>query len=362
MHSATVQFHPDGRRVLLGPVYQGSGEIQLPSDDRAVAALRTLSEVLSGRTIDPTGASVAAPLDAARWQKLRSELPEAVALAPAVDWHRQRADGADKFAAEFHLNRAIELAPNNRKLYALRGLVLAELGRDAESNADFARAGAALARDERLRRAELYAGLKKYSCAADDFRASRPADLSDDRHKYEITSQWMKEALCLLVAGNTTAYRELCEKLRDEIRRQAARMTPKQQQESYFRWSLADIATLAPGAFADPAELLALAWDKKTPDEIIKGWGEGTYGRMLYRMGRFQEAVKHLEKTGDMLWDSWEAYFLAMAYAKSGDLCAASAALAMGDRLAESETRHGRWEDRVHSELLRREAEAALAK
>jgi WD40 repeat protein len=89
MDSATVQFHPDGRRVLIAAApRQGIREIPLPSDDRDPLALRTLAEVLSGRTIDATGGNIAAPLDAARWQALRSALPDAVALAPAADWHR----------------------------------------------------------------------------------------------------------------------------------------------------------------------------------------------------------------------------------------------------------------------------------
>ena len=360
MASATVQFHPDGRRVLIAArQFQGHREIQLPSDERDPPALRTLAEVLSGRTIDPTGGNVAAPLDAERWQALRSALPEAVAFSSAADWHRERAAGADGFAADFHLNRAIELTPDDRKLYALRGLVRAQSGRDAESDADFARAGPAVAHDEQLHRAEFYGEQKKYDRAAADFRATRPTDLSDDSEWYENGERWTKEALCDLTVGDAAGYRELCVELRDRIRPQAARM-------KMTGYTFAEIATLGPGAFADPAELLALAADKKSPDEIIKDWGEGTYGRMLYRMGRYKEAVRQLEndKSRGPLREPWESYFLAMAYAKAGDPCAAADALATGDHVAqrEREERYGGWEKTVHGELLRREAVAALAK
>jgi hypothetical protein len=358
MDSATVQFHPNGRRVLIAArEFQGNREIQLPGDDRDPTALRTLAEVLSGRTIDPTGGNVAAPLDAARWQALRSELPDAVALSPAADWHRKRAAGANHFAADFHLRRAIKSTPDDGKLYALRGLVRAEMGRDAESDADFARAGPVLAHDERLRRAEFYAGQKKYDRAAADFHATRPMDLSDDSNWYEMGKQWEKEALCCLAAGDGAAYRNLCVELRDKFRLQAAPLKMK-------RFQFANLATLAEGAFADPAELLALASDK-TPDETIKSWGEGIYGQMLYRMGRYPEAVTHLEK--DAAKGEWsfrqekDAYFLAMACAKTGDLCAASAYLRLGDELAEDKRESRSWQSRVHGELLRREAVAALA-
>jgi tetratricopeptide (TPR) repeat protein len=355
LSDATVEFHPSGSRVLIaGRPFQGSIEYRLRRDDGDIEALAVLAEVLSGRTVDGTGGNVSGPLDSARWRELKIRLPEAATLAPPGPWHRDRAAEAEKrsdwFAAEFHFRKAIESSPDE-ELYARRGLFLARLGRDKESDADFARAGRR-GREQRLHRAEVYAEQKKYKRAVADFRATRPTDLTNRDQEFEIGGYWEKEALLCLALGDTAAYRALCSEVREDIRKQA----PKR---SDLWYCLARIATLGPGAFADARELLALGNVHQPKEKLIKTWGARTYGWMLYRAGNFEESIAWLEQAAGK-WRRLELDFLlAMAYSKRGDLCAASAALARTERLKRS--RPVLWEERLRFELLRREAEAVLA-
>ncbi len=366
MVAATVSFHPDGNRLLLaGRQHQGGRAVDLPRDERDPQALTTLTEVLSGRAIDEVGGNVAAPLDAVRWQALQTQLPDAVALTPPAPWHSDRAAAAERrydlFAAEFHLSRAIAADPKEGELYARRGLVRAKLGDHVRSDTDLARVDAALVRNYRLQRAEFYVGQKKYAWAAADFRATRPLDFSKEI-TYEIARHWEKEALVRLAGSDLAGYRALCAELRDEVRKQAPRMPPKQGPGSSFPSSLAGLACLAPGTFTGPGELLALAGEM-TPAEIVKHWGKGTYGQMLYRAGRSADALKYLEGVTekDAFPEPWDLYFLAMAYARTGDLCAATAALHSGEQLRKSAWENILWEQVLHGEILRREAEAVLA-
>src|SRR5262249_29463505 len=142
----------------------------------------------------------------------------------------------------WHLDRLIAATSGDNSLYALRGQVLAELGRWSEADADFARA-AATGRD---------------------------------------IIPWFDHALLRLHLGDPEGYRSTCAQMLKKFEGSKAPNT--------LRWVVI-MGGLAPDAVADPARLVraaersaALNKDKRQNDAFV--------GRALYRAGRYKEAVK----------------------------------------------------------------------
>jgi WD40 repeat protein len=107
----------------------------LPRDDRPVADLVLLSQMLAVGRIDAAGNAVPLMLPELTkgWQVLREKYPEQFAATPSevVAWHRQEAEESEKegnlTAALFHLDRAVAAQPAEPLLTRWRGNVAAAL-------------------------------------------------------------------------------------------------------------------------------------------------------------------------------------------------------------------------------------------
>ena len=125
---------------------------------------------------------------------------------------------------------------------------------------------------------------------------------------------------------------------------------------------LAWVCALGPGALPDyarPLALAELAVSRAAP--VAKHHALNTLGALLYRAGRYREAVGRLEEglraaKGQAVAQDW--LFLAMAHHRLGEEAEARRSLA---RLAKDEPAGGAspWV-KLEVELLRREAEALV--
>src|SRR5437763_1696575 len=124
-----AQFSPDGRRVVTA-CQDGAARVwELPRDERPVADLVLLAEVLSGQRIDPTSGLV--PLEEKKlheaFQALRSRYPQDLVASPAqvLVWHRREAVRCEQAGqwpgAITHLDRLINAEPGNWTLWLRRG-------------------------------------------------------------------------------------------------------------------------------------------------------------------------------------------------------------------------------------------------
>jgi hypothetical protein len=255
-----------------------------------------------------------------------------LALAqPDPGWHLRQAADAEQtgtwFAVAFHLDHALQLQPSNDALYPRRARARAELQRWPQAAADFARV------------------VEK---TADQVHA------------------WRRLALSQLAAGQTEAYQQTCAQMRQRFGRAdvaapvalllggavrpgvgtvfpAALVCQTAQQRNVT----ARTCVLRSDAVAAPAELPALA-EETDPT---------TRGAALCRAGRHDEAVQVLRPLGSPV----ARLYLALAEQARGRASEARRALeeareslrAAGDGL-------GSWEERLETDLRRREVEALL--
>jgi uncharacterized protein HemY len=158
---------------------------------------------------------------------------------------------------------------------------------------------------------------------------------------------WEPCALACLKAGDEAAYRKLCtELLKDEGD------LPSPAVANGIAW----VCALGPDAVGNYARPLALAeWAVRTEPGSDK---LNTLGAVLYRAGRFREAVERLGasvRAGDGRAEDWA--FLAMAHARLGEEAEARQYLA---KLRHSLPRPGAIWDNLQRELLFQQAQAAV--
>jgi hypothetical protein len=100
----------------------------LPRDDRPVADLVELAQVLALGRIDANGNLVPLQLPEFTrvWESVREKYPDLLTTTSceAATWHRRQADESesvgDLIAARFHLDRALEALPRDRELLQAR--------------------------------------------------------------------------------------------------------------------------------------------------------------------------------------------------------------------------------------------------
>lgn len=121
-----VAFRPDGLGLLTAGMDGTARVWSLPRDDRPSDVLVLHSQVLAGRRIDQTGGEI--PLRASElsdaWARLRGTEPVG-RTSPSrsrTAWHRREAHRLELarqgVAAAWHLERLLELSPNDRTLTA----------------------------------------------------------------------------------------------------------------------------------------------------------------------------------------------------------------------------------------------------
>ena len=328
----SAQFTPDGRRLIL---ITGAGDLEyydLTPDDRPVEDLGRLALVLSVCRIDASGSAVPVSSSELReaYEALLDKHRETFrATAKQLSgWDLRQAEKCEASglwsAAVEHLSRVITAEPDDLALRIRRGLAHAELGHVHEAAVDL---------DVRKLRAD------------DGFPV------------------WYRAALVHLADGDREGYRSACAGLLRHFGGASAAGTPAK----FTAWSCA----LAPDAVDDLAPALALAERAAAaqPDDLM---AIQALGALLYRSGRFAEAVARLTEAdkGPAKSTTSPVYawlFLAMAYHRLGhagearrwfDQAAVAIDKALGDH--DKGTEPLPLQRRLTLSLLRKEAATVL--
>jgi serine/threonine-protein kinase len=173
--------------------------------------------------------------------------------------------------AERHLDRMIAAMPEEGPLYAQRGIVRAQLERWAEADADFV---------EATRR-----GTGVFA--------------------------WYAHALLRLHLDDLAGYRTACEAIVERF---------EGSEQGYTLKQVSNTCSLAPEAVSDLARPLRLA-EKALARDPKGHWSHEAPGRLLYRAGRHEEAVRRLEEAVALLkgeGNVWHWLYLAMAHRALG--------------------------------------------
>jgi WD40 repeat protein/tetratricopeptide (TPR) repeat protein len=261
-----------------------------------------------------------------------ADIERALLLGPRdriLDWltHRAidfRAEGRPADALRL-LDRVIAERPDDWLTYALRADVLGVLGRTADREADIERAIARGAEIQYLIR-----------IANERSRAGRWADAVPvyDRaiELGRIPSEvWMQAATAHLEIDDEPGFARVCAALR-------ARAPVETLEPGIAAW-LADLAILGPSGVGDDGKVLGriepLATAMDRAHQHDKRGLLQLLGAVLYRMGRYPEAIARLEEamaSGDGQVEPVEAIFLAMAHFRMHEPAKARALLAHPSR------------------------------
>jgi tetratricopeptide (TPR) repeat protein len=304
----------------------------LEPDDRPLEDLTRISEVLSGVRVDSTGAIVPISTSELResYEALLAKAPNSFTASPkqVIGWHGQQVDLCQRAgtwaAAVKHLDRLIVGGPHVDALTICRGLAHAEL--------------------EHWR------------------QAARDLDI-DELAQQTDSGTWQLAALVRLRGGDRDAYRADCAGMFKHFGEADSLGQPA--------WFTAWTCALAPNAVDNYAPVLALA-ERLRADRPEDQKRVQSLGALLYRAGRFEEAVERLMEAERLSTDpraspihGW--FFLAMAHHRLGHagearrwldkaMTASDQAIGDHDRGAEPMQLH----HRITLTLLRTEAAALL--
>jgi WD40 repeat protein/tetratricopeptide (TPR) repeat protein/tRNA A-37 threonylcarbamoyl transferase component Bud32 len=229
--------------------------------------------------------------------------------AQLADWYRQGAADCELSVqwggALWYLDRALAADPTDWKLYEQRAGVQGKLGRAAERDADLERAtqrGADAA--FLLRRAEEHARQGRWEKAADAFAAASARGPIP-------AATWQAYLLVRLRLGDLDNYRRLCAKLVQAV-----------PPEAHLANAVAWMCALGPDAVPDFQPLLrrvetaAAQVPAAAKHDVLN-----TVGALLYRAGRYQDAIDRLQEgiaanKGQGVFEDFA--FLAMAMQRLG--------------------------------------------
>ncbi len=155
-----VAFSQDGTRCLSLSRHEGVRSWPMPSgiNELDIQQLKLQLEVQTA--VQFIGNDVVMPLSSAEWQSRREQLGEYGSAVPIAlgtpldkaDWHEARARDAEQdhnwFAARWHLDRLIELDPNNWLLHARRARTRSSEQQFRQAASDYAHAKELLGQQE----------------------------------------------------------------------------------------------------------------------------------------------------------------------------------------------------------------------
>jgi eukaryotic-like serine/threonine-protein kinase len=286
-----------------------------------------------------------------------ADLEQAIALGPRdriLDWMLHRAEdfryeGRPADALRL-LDRIITVRPDDWLTYAQRAEMLPFVGRDAEYWGEIERA--------RARGGDIAFLIR---IADERSRAGRWAEavpLWDRAIALQPVPYcvWQWATIAHLEMDDEDGYRRVCQIVRDRH--------PGVIDEQYVSEYLASVLSLGPGAVGDDGK--ALGWIEPLPaaidpaDRAFKRQCLRTLGAVLYRLGRYREAIDRIEEGiavgGRSGVPPEEAIFLAMAHFRIGDTDKARSLLASPwDDESDRRSVEPWWADR-HLRLLRSEA------
>jgi tetratricopeptide (TPR) repeat protein len=421
-------FSPDGSRLVTAALDGSVRTWNLAPDTRSLGDLLESCRLLHGHQLDPTGVPVPLVADELRvaWQRLPKLSAGDFQVTPdeAAAWHRREAEAAlaeqDGTAASVHADLALAQAPTDADAWLLRGKASLQLFQGLPAQVSFAWAESLMTPAARLtyHRRELRACMQKENWPATLDHAAAGLALDDkdaglwlakgralsNREEFPEAIACCKRALQLrpreaqaweayahanahlgqwqeavagfvqvvklrpddaasgvwlaryrLMSGDPAGYRSACADL-------LARFGDGQH--NFAANNVAWACALAPDAVADPAPLVALAEAARAPapeDANILN----TYGAVLFRAGRDEDAVKQLNaslaKSLSGLVTAADQLFLAMAHHRLGHADEAQKSLDQAVQWLDAEMDKQTWDNRLELQLLRKEAEARLA-
>jgi tetratricopeptide (TPR) repeat protein len=220
-----------------------------------------------------------------RWPEAAADLWKAVELKP--DHHRARLNLARTFKWQKnydgtieHCNEVLRIDPKDASAYFHRGDAYRQKGNYAAATNDF---DAAIQLDPKFpyaysARGEVSGRMRAWRKAAHDFQ--KFTDLGPPRHHV-----WKKLALLRVITGDMAGYRRICAH---------AAQVCRTNQDPLLLESLVAICGYAPQALDDlePIRQLAASVVKRRPKDAGSLFN---LGLILYRMGRFEEAVRQFE-------------------------------------------------------------------
>jgi serine/threonine protein kinase/WD40 repeat protein/tetratricopeptide (TPR) repeat protein len=259
-------------------------------------------------------------------------------------------------------SKAIDLSPGDAHCWNARGVAHEQLGQWDKALADYAKAAELKATDPGYctRHGFAFAQLRQWEKAAAIFEHATTLK-PDDAHA------WYFLALLELRRGDRAGYRKMCSGMLERF---------GQSTRGYSAHLTAWTCVLAPDAVADwtvPLNLAERAYadDRKDSDKIRH------LGAVLYRTGRFQEAVQRLTEAEAAFKQTpspqhtivctW--LFQAMAHHRLGHTAEAASWLKKAVQALDEPSRETaqdpatmHWNQRLSLQLLRREAEELLGK
>jgi Flp pilus assembly protein TadD len=316
-----VAFSPDRQALVTGSDDKTARLWQVPMAVKGDAhRIKLWTQVLTGMEMEDNGDLHV--LSANTWQQRRQELGR-MGVTPIPNeegllrWHRRQVVEAEVarqwFAAAWHLSRLINAAPTDGELWKAR--------------------------------AQARAHLEEWKKAAFDLgKASQLAGVDPEA--------WQHLALLRLHLGDEKGYRQACVTL---LKRWGSADDPQ-----IFN-TVARTCDLAPSAVADlkPVVQLAEKAAQKSPNDpnVLN-----TLGALLYRAGRYEEAVERLKeaitKSPMKKGSAWDWLFLAMAQQKLGQPEEARNCLAKAGEFMKAMGTS--WDRRLELQVLHREAEALV--
>ena len=251
-------------------------------------------------------------------------------------------------------DRTIELTEGSANAYQARGFVLRSLRHLDRALADYERAIEIDPENESLHsgRAFVFAEQGDWPNAASGYL--KAAELQPDSYV-----NWYWYALASLGAQEEPAYTQACAEMLQQFGE-----SETSSEANFTAWT----RVLAPDALDDFAPALALT-RKAVEQEPENRQYLNTLGAVLFRAGRFEEALKQLnaavklDESGNTS-AAYEAYFLALTHHHLGHAFEAGQWLERADEQAEAEASSSRtplpWNRRLTLELLRAEATELL--
>jgi tetratricopeptide (TPR) repeat protein len=262
-----------------------------------------------------------------------------------TSWHEQEATASESarnwFAAEFHRRWLTRVQPASGPAHFKYGLFLTRRGRHDEAKQEFITALGLKTSLSPLLAADCHAMLGQWNKAAEIYSAEATPRATDSQ-------TYVRFAQLILVSRGPAAYRAACEKM---VKERAGRKDP--MTASNQAWACA----VGPDALQDmtPAVGLARLAVKAAPADAN---ARNTLGAVLYRAGKYDEAVKELAAAIKMsgTGGTWTDHlFLAMAQHKLGKTGEAKKSLAAAEKLLDGDPAWF-WADKLERQLLREEA------
>jgi WD40 repeat protein/serine/threonine protein kinase/tetratricopeptide (TPR) repeat protein len=359
---AAVAFSPDGRLALIGRASFGFGgeaalwDVFFPLPPDEPARVRAWVAVRTGKAFDERG--ILRDLSPDEWlqhcQKLEAGGEDWQPAADPRRWHLAEAAEAEAqqawFAARFHLERLLKDDPDNLDLLRRRGNAHAGLRQWEPALADYTKVLDHSPKDATAlaARGNVRAEMGQWQQAVADYRQASSLQPDD-------VGAGTALALALLGADDPKGYQAECRRMLDRHAR---------TQDPATADAVASVLLLRPDTVSDWGPVLELAELAHRSDANQPGFLE-TLGAVLYRAGRFREALDRLNEvvTKQGEGSPWlTQLFLAMAHHRLGHADDAKRWLAKAVEQFEKIEKGAAspWYYRIMWRSLREEAEALL--